>query len=56
MNKKKADRSIIRDTSITVQLNRAEKQRIEKAAQRRGITNSTFIRMLINDYLEERGK
>lgn len=56
MNKPKADRSIIRDATITFFVNKAEKERFEKAAQKRGMSNSTFGRMIINEYLEERGE
>lgn len=56
MNKPKADRSVIRDATITFFVNRAEKERITKAAQKRGMTKSTFGRMVINEYLEQRGE
>lgn len=56
MNKPKKDRSVIRDATITFFVNKAEKERFEKAAQKRGMTNSTFGRMIINEYLEERGE
>jgi predicted DNA-binding protein len=56
MNKKKADRSLVRTNTLTFFVTDAEKERIEKAAQKRGMTNSTFGRMVINKYLEERGE
>ena len=56
MNKPKKDRSVIRDATITFFVNKADKERVEKAAQKRGMTNSTFGRMVINKYLEERGE
>lgn len=56
MNKPKKDRSVIRDATITFFVNKAEKERIEKAAQKRGMTLSMLGRMIINEYLEERGE
>lgn len=56
MNKPKADRSLIRSETITFFVNKAEKERFEKAAQKRGMTNSTLGRMIINEYLEQRGE
>lgn len=56
MKTPKKDRSVIRDSTITFFVNKAEKERFEKAAQKRGMSNSTFGRMVINEFLEERGE
>lgn len=56
MKTAKTDRSVIRDATITFFVNKAEKERFEKAAQKRGMTLSTLGRMLINEYLEEKGE
>ncbi len=56
MNKPKVDRSLVRSETITFFVNKAEKERFEKAARKRGMTNSTLGRMIVNEYLEKRGE
>lgn len=56
MNKPKENRSLVRTETLTFFVTKAEKERYEKAAQKRGITKSTFGRMVINEYLEQRGE
>ena len=56
MNKPKADRNLVRTETLTFIVTKAEKERITNAAQKRGMSNSTFGRMVINEYLEQRGE
>lgn len=56
MKTPKKDRGLIRTETLTFFVTKTEKERIEKAAQKRGMSNSTFGRMVINEYLEERGE
>ena len=53
MNKKKKNRPSVREASITVPMSRDFRNAIEKAADRKGISMSVFVRLAVFDYLKK---
>jgi hypothetical protein len=48
---RKTNRGDVREATITFPTTAAEKKKIQKAANEKGITMSAFIRLVLNEYL-----
>jgi predicted DNA-binding protein len=55
VNHAKKDRSRVRDERFAFRLPTDTKNKLEDAANKRGLTMSAMARMIIVDYLSERG-
>lgn len=55
MKRATEDRTKIRDARLSIKLSRTEKDSLEDYANKRGLTMSAMARMIIADYLSERG-
>lgn len=53
MNTKKANRDEVRKNSVTFLANKKEKEELQKAADEMGVSNSTFMRIVLKDFLKK---
>ena len=53
MNKPKENRNEIKNKSLTVPMSQEEKDRISKGAKEMGITNASFVRVVLNDFFKK---
>lgn len=54
MKTPKSNREEVRSNSITLLITADEKSKIENAAQEMGVTMSTFVRMVMKEYLNKK--
>lgn len=52
MKTKKTNREEVRANSLTIPMTREEKNKIEKAAENRGLSMSAFARLVFYEYLK----
>ena len=50
MNKPKENRDEIKNKSLTVPMSQEEKDRIKQSAREMGISNASFVRVVLNDF------
>ena len=53
MKTPRANRSEIRDETLTVPMSKKEKDRVKQEAQEMGITSSCFVRIVLNDFFKK---
>lgn len=53
MKTAKENRNEVRETSVTIPLTEEEKAKIFAAAQKKGLTMSAFVRMIVNEIFEK---
>lgn len=54
MKTPKSNRDEVRANAFTVMATRAEKERLVAEAHRKGLSLSSFVRLLANEYFEKR--
>lgn len=53
MKKAKINRDEVRESRLTIPMNKEEKDQIEKAAKDMGVSMSTFARIVFKDFLKK---
>ena len=53
MNKPKTNRDEVREKSLTIPMNKQEKERVQKKAADMGISMSAFGRMVLSDFFKK---
>lgn len=53
MNVKKANRDEVRENSLTIPMNKQEKERVQKKANEMGVSMSAFGRMVLSDFFKK---
>lgn len=53
MNKPKTNRDEVRANSLTIPMNKQEKERVQKKADDMGISMSAFGRMVLSDFFKK---
>ena len=53
MNKPKNNRDEVREKSLTIPMNKQEKERVQKKAADMGISMSAFGRMVLSDFFKK---
>jgi hypothetical protein len=53
MNKRKTNRDEVRENSLTIPMNKQEKERVQKKANEMGISMSAFGRIVLNDFFKK---
>lgn len=48
-----ANRDEIRDETLTVPMSKKEKDRVKQRAKEMGITSSSFVRIVLNDFFKK---
>lgn len=54
MNKPKANREEVRETTFTVSVTRAEKKSIQEMANKSGLTLSAWVRMVLAEKINQK--
>lgn len=55
MKTPKSNRDEVRANTLTVPMNKEEKEKIKKGADKMGVTMSAFARIVLNDFLKKEG-
>lgn len=55
MKTPKSNRDEVRENSFTVMATKEEKKRLVEEAHKMGLSLSSFVRMITNEYFEKRG-
>lgn len=53
MNKPKTNRDEVRENSLTIPMNKQEKERVQKKADEMGISMSALGRIVLNDFFKK---
>lgn len=56
MKTPKSNRDEVRANTFTVTATKAEKERLVAEAHKKGLSLSSFVRLLANEYFEKRGE
>ncbi|MBO5854391.1 MAG: hypothetical protein J6Q61_06610 [Bacteroidales bacterium] len=55
MKKAKTNRDEVRENSFTVMATKEEKERLAAEAHKKGLSLSSLVRLITNDYFERKG-
>ena len=55
MKSRKSNRDEVRENTLSLLMRKEEKRRVQDAAEKMGISMSSFVRIVLCEYLERKG-